>query len=208
MKRTIGLAALAAVISGKLLAGEADLGTAVIFTDSNDHFDNGVGLCVFIGARPAPAIAIRGTLLAWDAEVQSEVLSRGDFTAVGIEGSMLLNLDIQPAIHLWAGGGIGAYAFESYEKDWGGPYGHDWQGRNGIENEVGYHVLAGGDVIIAGAVSMFVEAKRIFLDATATASVAERHPTGPGGGSAEFTETVRDINLDTALFAVGIRVRL
>ncbi len=208
MKRTIGMAALAAVISARLLAGEADLGAAVVGTDNNDHFDNGVGFCAFIGVRPVPAISIRGTLLAWDADVQSEVLSRGTCTAVGIEGSLLLNLDIQPAIHLWAGGGIGAYGFERYDEDWGEPYGRDWQGRNDIEDEVGYHVLAGGDVIIAGAVSMFVEAKRIFLDATATTGVAERPPTGPGGGSADFTETVREINLDTTFVAVGIRVRL
>lgn len=199
---TVHVAAAQESVQPPLPAPMMDVGGGLMFSESNDHFDSGVGGFMYVGGRPAPVIGVRGTISAWDVDTESDVLSPGSFVVSSAEASVLLHLDVEPAIHVWAGGGIGGYWFDDNEDDWNDdPYHHDRMVSDTIDDDVGYHVLVGADVIIAGPVSVFVEGKYIFIDTEAWV----RTPTGDGR---TFTEAHEDINLDTGFVTLGMRVKI
>ena len=178
-----------------------DIGGGLMFTESNDHLDNGVGGFVYVGGRIAPVLGLRGTVAAWDADTEGTVLSPGSFTVAAAEASLLLHLDVDPALHAWIGGGIGGYWFDDGTDDWGDRYAYDRNRGDEIEDDAGYHALVGADIVIAGPVSVFVEGKYIWLDTEARV----RTPTGDGR---TFTETRRDVTLDTGMVTLGMWVKL
>jgi outer membrane protein W len=127
---------------------------------------------------------------------------------------VLLHLDVAPAVHAWAGVGVGWYWFDTtddnrddrydcYDRRYrcGDPYGYDRPPLDTIEDDFGYHVLVGADVVISGPVSLFVEAKYIFIDTEATV----RRVSADGR---TFTESHEDVNLDTGFASFGVRIAL
>jgi hypothetical protein len=199
MKKLLAVLAASAVLPAAAQVGEVAGG--VLVAGAGDYLDTGAGFYVHGTARPAPEIGFRGGLVVWGAEADDTAFLPQDYTVAGITGSLVLYAEPTDALRLRAGGGVGAYTFDSDE--WGDegprPY-RDPFAWSELDDAVGYHVLAGADLIIMGPVAFYAEGQYLFLQTDLTEQ---------GGivyeGWEEPTAAMQEVKLDGVHVLLGLR---
>lgn len=177
-------------------------------TLAGDNVEEGPAAHVFAELLLMRYLSLRGTLALSTGDSQEEVdgLARGTMAMSSVEGSLLLRRRVGQ-VTPYLGGGIGYY-YPDYDidTDWatipeetiGEFVFPEWRLRQGVDSDVGYHVL-GGLLLHLGrpGLQLYLEAKHVFLEPEAWVTLTI--------GDEMLPEGRREIDLDTTTISFGAR---
>jgi opacity protein-like surface antigen len=199
MRRMVWAVILVGAMTMSAWANSAHLGGNIGVGAANDNVDEGLALQGYLELDVATNVALRGTALYFGGDTKVDVLSDGEFTMLGIEGSLVFKFPSK-GVTPYIGAGLGYYLPESELSDdaeavlaYMGLRGED-----DLQPGAGFHAMGGVAFDLAPNVSLDLNVKYVYFKTDDDAKVTNLY-------TFQSITVTEEVDLSTLFATAGLK---